>query len=102
MPIRRIIFVVFEDFQLLDMSGPAAVFHAASDFSSEQRYEIIITSPEGGPVRSSCGVVVASDALSTISVETQDTVLTVGGTVAGALSEETDLRQPMRFRSFAG
>ncbi len=83
MPIRRIIFVVFEDFQLLDMSGPAAVFHAASDFSSEQRYEIIITSPEGGPVRSSCGVVVASDALSTISVETQDTVLTVGGTVAG-------------------
>ena len=80
---RRIIFVVFEDFQLLDMSGPAAVFHAASDFSSDQPYEIVITSSQGGPVRSSCGVEVASDALATISFGTRDTVLTVGGTEAG-------------------
>ncbi len=81
--LRRIIFVVFEDFQLLDMSGPAAVFHATSNFVDERPYEIVIASSKGGPVRSSCGVEVGSDTLATVSVERKDTVLAVGGTEVG-------------------
>ena len=80
---RRIIFVVFEDFQLLDMSGPAAVFHAASDFNEGQPYEIVVASSKGGPIRASCGVEVGSDAFATVSVGARDTVLAVGGTEAG-------------------
>lgn len=81
--VRRIIFVVFEEFQLLDMSGPAAVFHAASDFGNEQPYEIAVASSEGGAVRSSCGAEVGTNALKTFSVGELDTVITVGGTEIG-------------------
>ena len=87
---RRIIFAVFEDFQLLDMSGPAAVFHAASEFCNEPPYEIVLASSKGGPVRSSCGAEVGTDALTTFTIGKQDTVVTVGGTEMGlrkAISE---------------
>lgn len=80
---RRIIFVVYEDFQLLDMSGPAAVFHAASDFRDGTPYEVKFASSKGGPVRSSCGAEVGTGALATFSIGPQDTVLAVGGTERG-------------------
>jgi len=82
-PARRVIFVVFEDFQLLDMSGPAAVFHATSDFIDGRPYEVVVASSNNGPVRSSCGAVIVTDALTKISVGANDTILAVGGTEAG-------------------
>ncbi len=88
---RRIIFVVFEDFQLLDMSGPAAVFHAASEFCNEHPYEIEFASSNGGAVRSSCGAEVSTDALDTLSIGEQDTIVAVGGTETGLRKAMTDV-----------
>mgnify|MGYP001794093304 CR=1 FL=1 len=92
---RRTIFVVFEDFQLLDMSGPAAVFHAASDFMEGLPYEIVVASVNGGSVRSSCGAEIGSIPLSTVSVDAKDTVLAVGGTEAGLRSAVEEEGVPM-------
>lgn len=75
---RRIIFVVFDQFELLDMSGPASVFSASRLFPDDIRYEIVLSSAHGGRVQTSAGVEVSSRALSTIRISTRDTVLVVG------------------------
>ncbi|NOX68609.1 MAG: helix-turn-helix domain-containing protein [Gammaproteobacteria bacterium] len=77
---RRILFIVYDQFELLDMSGPAAVFSASRLDADEARYEVILTSVQGGPVRTSTGVEVSSRALSTIRISSRDTVLVVGAT----------------------
>lgn len=99
---RRIILIVFDGFQLLDMSGPAAVFHAASDFTDDQPYEIVVASSKGGPVRSSCGAEVGSVAVAAISLGTQDTVLAVGGTEAGLRTSIAEGVIPAWLRQSAG
>ncbi|HEY8570897.1 GlxA family transcriptional regulator [Phenylobacterium sp.] len=55
MPVRAVTFLVFEGFQLLDVSGPAAVFEVSAQFGGA--YEVSLASVAGGPVRSSCGFV---------------------------------------------
>ena len=52
-----VIFLLVPDFQLLDMSGPAAVFQTAGKQAHRRRSGLCGSSWErGGPVRSSCGV----------------------------------------------
>jgi len=47
---------VFDGFQLLDVTGPAAVLGAANSASEGWTYEVEVVSPAGGLVKSSCGV----------------------------------------------
>ena len=54
-----VIFLLVPDFQLLDMSGPAAVFQTAGKqarTAAGPAYAVHVVSERGGPVRSSCGV----------------------------------------------
>lgn len=59
---NRVALLVYEGFQILDMSGPAAVFEVAGTFGAP--YEIRIASMRGGNVRSSCGIAVETEPLS--------------------------------------
>ena len=54
-----VIFLLVPGFQLLDMSGPAAVFQTAGKqarTTAGPAYAVHVVSERGGPVRSSCGV----------------------------------------------
>jgi transcriptional regulator GlxA family with amidase domain len=51
---RRIVFVIFDGFQLLDLTGPHEVFQHASPLSAEYDCQVVSRTP--GPVRSSSGL----------------------------------------------
>jgi transcriptional regulator GlxA family with amidase domain len=75
--VRRVVFVVFDGFQLLDLAGPADVFGTANLLDADYRLEI--TATEAGPVRAQHGVTtVAETALADVTGPI-DTLLVVGG-----------------------
>ena len=62
--VRRIAFIGFEGFQLLDIAGPVEVFSKANLHMPEIaaqpfRYELVIASPHGGMITSSSGLPIA-------------------------------------------
>jgi len=76
---RQIVFLVYEGFELLDLSGPSSAFNAANSVSSEPHYEIVTVSAAGGLVTASCGIAVATVAIDRIVLGTcTSTVLAVG------------------------
>ncbi|MDP9847255.1 GlxA family transcriptional regulator [Streptosporangium lutulentum] len=76
---QRVVMVLFDGFQLLDLAGPADVFSSAGLLSPAAGYQVETTALREGAVRSSSGV--------TVVVETPlrevkgpiDTLLVVGG-----------------------
>lgn len=65
---HRAAFVVFDGFQLLDTSGPAAVFEIACHFGA--RYSVSVVSTTPGLVRSSSGIALEAKALASARAET--------------------------------
>jgi transcriptional regulator GlxA family with amidase domain len=76
---RRILFVVFDQFELLDLSGPSSVFNAAKALMKQPAYEIHVLSAAGGLIQSRTGIEVNSQSLATFDVRRSDTILVVGG-----------------------
>jgi transcriptional regulator GlxA family with amidase domain len=72
---RRIAFVVFPGFQLLDAAGPIAAFEIAGRHQPDT-YELAVLAPEAGPVASSSGVKMAAEALNDGPI---DTIVIAGG-----------------------
>jgi transcriptional regulator GlxA family with amidase domain len=72
---RRIAFVVFPGFQLLDAAGPIAAFEIAGRYRADT-YELAVLAPEAGPVASSSGVKMAAEALDDGPI---DTIVVAGG-----------------------
>ncbi|WMR31287.1 GlxA family transcriptional regulator, partial [Metapseudomonas otitidis] len=61
---HQVALVVFPDFQLLDATGPAEVFAAASEaLPKGEGYALRLLSPEGGLVRSSTGLALMTEPL---------------------------------------
>ncbi|NYT85220.1 GlxA family transcriptional regulator [Pollutimonas harenae] len=79
---RRIVFIVYPEFELLDMSGPVAVFNGANRALAAHGeplcYSVELASAAGGPVASSSGVVVHTRSLDDAAVQAVDTLLVVG------------------------
>lgn len=73
---RDIDFLIFPDFQLLDLSGPLVAFHTAGAALDAAPYRLRVLSATGGPVRSSAGVVVGTEPWLGASC---DTLVVVGG-----------------------
>jgi transcriptional regulator GlxA family with amidase domain len=69
-------FLIFPDFQLLDVAGPLAAFEVA-DRVQPNAYALTVLSAKGGPVRSSCGVEMGSTALG--AAPALDTLVVSGG-----------------------
>jgi transcriptional regulator GlxA family with amidase domain len=76
---RRILFVIFDQFELLDLSGPSSVFNAAQALLKQPLYSICTLSSVGGLVRSRSGIEVNSQTFEDFNVGSSDTILIVGG-----------------------
>jgi transcriptional regulator GlxA family with amidase domain len=76
---RLIALICYPGIQILDATGPAAVFGAANEAAGKIVYDIQLLSTHGGPVRSSCGVTLDTRALSAITPAKVHTVLVTGG-----------------------
>src|SRR5687767_12459264 len=72
---RRIDVVIFPGFQILDATGPIAVFEIAGRHSPGA-YDLRVTAAEPGATPSSAGVALAAESL---SAERVDTVVLAGG-----------------------
>ena len=79
MQTRRVIFVVFPKFEMLDMSGPGSVFTAVNGLLEKDVYEVVATSFAGGLVRSWSGFEVNTVSCVDLATTNSDTVLAVGG-----------------------
>lgn len=74
--VRDVAFLVFPGFQILDLSGPLAVFEVAGEIAADGPYRLHVVSRDGGPVASSSGLEVATRA---IGAGACDTLVVVGG-----------------------
>lgn len=72
---HRVAILAYENCQLLDVTGPAAVFGAANQSFGSKAYDLQILSPDGGPVASSSGVTLHTRKIG----GTPDTLLVAGG-----------------------
>src|SRR5258707_2562872 len=73
----RVFILAYEGCQLLDVSGPAAVFGAANEASGRSVYDLRIVSPDGGAVASNAGVALESRRIG----GQPDTLLVAGGSL---------------------
>ncbi|MEV4754642.1 GlxA family transcriptional regulator [Micromonospora sp. NPDC049559] len=86
---RRVVLVVFDGFQLLDLAGPADVFGTAGLLSPESGYHLEVTAVTAGPVPARNGLTTtAGTPLAEVSGPL-DTLLVVGGL---AVREQVDNR----------
>lgn len=72
---KRIGFLLYPEFQILDATGPATVFEIGG-MMSDIAYENTLLSVEGGPVRSSSGIVLETDKMD--ANQAFDTLIVVG------------------------
>jgi transcriptional regulator GlxA family with amidase domain len=73
---RRIAFLIYPDFQLLDAAGPIAAFEIAGRIRPGS-YELKVIATKAGAVRSSCGAQLLASALP--KPDTIDTLIVCGG-----------------------
>ncbi|MDE2362542.1 MAG: GlxA family transcriptional regulator [Hyphomicrobiales bacterium] len=84
---REIAFLVFDDFQVLDATGPMAAFEIAGRYSPGA-YRLRAVAARAGAVRSSSGLAVSAEALE--AAADCDTLIVAGG--EGTRAAATDAR----------
>jgi transcriptional regulator GlxA family with amidase domain len=94
---RIIALLAYDGFQILDLTGPAAVFESANYLLGRRAYELWTLSPGGGPLQSSSGVVVDTRALRRVPEARIDTFLIMGAAKPEVVAA---IRDPM-VRSWA-
>ena len=72
---QKLFILAYDGCQLLDVSGPAAVFGAANEWAGKPFYDVQIVSADGGLVGSNCGVALQSKKIG----GQPDTLLVAGG-----------------------
>lgn len=85
--------VVFDDFQLLDLAGPADVFRTATLLGASPEESIVVASPDGRPVRAVSGVLVTPDCSTTDLARRDDidTLMAIGGLGVRAAARDPQL-----------
>jgi transcriptional regulator GlxA family with amidase domain len=86
---RRIVFIVYPGFQLLDLAGAAAVFSGAVA-KGAPLYQVISASISGGSVLSGSGIAIATNAIGQTAFDTGDTVIVPGASqdvLRGAMAD---------------
>lgn len=74
----RFVFVVFDGFELLDVTGPSTVFQAAARLAGKEIYRSIVVTPEGGPIRAAAGLTVETMRARDVSFGRHDFLLVAG------------------------
>lgn len=91
---RRVVFLAFPDFQVLDLTGPLEVFAMANRLAEgEPPYATDVVTWSGGPVRASCGLEVVTRRAGPAIRAPIDTLVVVGGVgVAAAMDDDRLIR----------
>ncbi len=76
---KPIVFLTYEGAQLLDLSGPAAVFAEANEFVRKPAYSVVVASPDGGLVSARGGVTLSTVPALDIEPRRIDTLIVSGG-----------------------
>jgi transcriptional regulator GlxA family with amidase domain len=92
---RKIVFVLFDGAQLLDIAGPADVFSMANDFAGAPAYAVEFASVRGGRVTATNGLRCETVPLRRVAMSRIDTLIIVGGGRDGVVEAIRDdgLRQ---------
>lgn len=90
---HRLFILAYDGCQLLDVTGPAAVFGAANEAGGRAAYDLQIVSPDGGPVTTNSGVVLQSRKIG----GQPDTLLVAGGSKGlAAVTARADVQRWLR------
>ncbi|MES2296572.1 MAG: DJ-1/PfpI family protein [Pseudomonadota bacterium] len=80
---RRVVFLAYDDMNLLDLAGPLQAFSTANRISvgagGALLYDTVVASARGGGVTSSAGLSVDTQAVSTLDAVEIDTLISAGG-----------------------
>ena len=82
---RLVAFTTYEGMRLLDLTGPLDAFAFANDLHRSDApapYVLRVLSERGGPVRTSCGLAIATEPLSCLDEQEIDTSIVAGGSAA--------------------
>lgn len=74
----RIVLVTYSGAELLDLTGPSAVFAMANKAAGKCLYEIVVASPDGAIVEHSCGLQMVTVPIASVEICKGDTILVVG------------------------
>lgn len=96
---RRVVVIGYPDTELLDISCPTGVFETATRWGAEPGYRVELVSLGGLPVRTSCGLTLAADALERVGGRL-DSVVVAGG--PGHRNAAEDARLLVHLRRLAG
>ncbi len=88
---RGIDVLLFDNVNLLDVSGPVQAFDTAM-VNGQKRYKIRYISIDGAPVRASCGLRLVADALLSDEIDSDD-LLIPGGSGVNALIPNAMIRE---------
>jgi transcriptional regulator GlxA family with amidase domain len=88
----RIVLITYPGAELMDVTGPSAVFSMANRVAGRDLYAVVVASPDGASVAHSCGIQLLTVALESIEIVEQDTVLVVGAGAADLAAAVKDLR----------
>jgi len=81
-PTKRVVFVIYPGVTLLDVTGPVQAFSSANNTEiagGHCVYEVVIASPEGGPVLTDCMIDLGSVTLDLATTKPIDTLIIAGG-----------------------
>ena len=78
-PSHCVVFLAFDGFELLDVTGPSSVFAAANRLLGRQAYDVRVVSPHGGVVASNSGLEVVTVSTGKIRLSGAGTLLVAGG-----------------------
>jgi transcriptional regulator GlxA family with amidase domain len=89
-PVRYVVFIVFPDVKLLDLSGALQVFEDANSVCSAN-YKTAILALQAGPVKTDTAVTISADAISKWPGLAIDTLIVTGGPGTRAASTNNGL-----------
>nr|WP_175486686.1 GlxA family transcriptional regulator [Pseudomonas sp. NFR09] len=90
---RRIGFFVFPHFQLLDITGPLAVFQVCNGLLNQAQYSLHVVSLYGGSMSSTAGINIFTDRAAGLAF---DTLMISGGAGSQEISNDTQHATLMR------
>ncbi len=100
--VKRVVFVIYPGVTLLDVTGPLQAFSSANTtevVNGSRIYDVVIASPQGGPVMTDCLVELGSMSLEQASACSIDTLIVAGGQGVFDAVEQQDLVEWIRTES---
>lgn len=80
---KRTVILTFPGAQILDITGPAAVFAAADDLLAQPFFAPIALATQAGPVATSAGINLCTTALADLDPDQADSYFIIGGSDQG-------------------